>query len=201
MPLTFAQLRSSLEGLGFHIMVPAGQDLECGMQFETRSYTDTDGDHSLLLVCRLEEQGAYLEVYAPNAYSTVDCKYKAALFACMLQISLQTKHLQLEHDASDGEVRFSVDMPVCDGTVTPLQLQALVFCLIRSLEEFHPVLRHAMTTGKIDFGLRWAPPAQRTSSSDTPAIAPELQELIERVGGLDNLEALIVAERAKGRGT
>jgi hypothetical protein len=188
MAITLKEIIAHVESLGFKHMPGLRENSEIGLRFATESYVNTDGDHSLLIVCAISDEGRYLEVFAPAAYTTANCKYKAAMFACMLKAAFMTKHLQLEHDPDDGEVRLAVDMPVLDGTVTADQLCALIFAITLSLESFHPVFAHAMSTGKVEAP---APAA--------PTLSPELQELISKVGGLDNLEALVATERSKGR--
>jgi hypothetical protein len=157
MPATIGQIKKHLDTLGVKYMSAQGDEPECGMRFSTSSYADPNGDRSLLIICRLSDDGHYLELYAPNALNTSDCKYKAALFSAMLQLALQTKHVQLEHDPDDGEIRFAIDYPVCDGTVTAKQIDRMIFVLIGVLEQYYPVLRHAMDTGKIDWTKRWKP--------------------------------------------
>lgn len=157
MPVTIGQIKKHLDTLGVKYMNAQGDEPECAMRFATSSYADRDGNHSLLVVCRLGDEGQYLELYTPNALNTSDCRYKSALFSAMLQLSLMTKHVQLEHDPDDGEIRFAIDYPVCDGTVTAKQLDRMLFVLIGVLEQYFPVLRCAMDTGKIDWTKRWKP--------------------------------------------
>ncbi len=196
MPITLSEIQSHCEALGYKAMVPPDQDVELGLRFATRSYVNGDGDHSLLIVCRLDDDGSYLEVYAPNALNTSNCKYKAASFACMLQLTFLTRHLQLEHDPEDGEVRFAIDFPVADGSVTQSQFEMMLRCIIICLEEYYPVFKHAMETGKVDHSLRWQPPSSEPAPS--PALPPELQALLDKVGGLDKLEALVESQRKDG---
>lgn len=196
MPITLSELIEHCETLELDIMLPEGRDSEFGVRFETASYVNPSGERSLLLVCEVHDNGQYVEVYAPRALDASNCRYKAALFAVMLQIGFMTRHLQLEHDQTDGEVRFAVDIPVADGTVTAHQLRYMIRCLIQCLEEFYPVLRHAMDTGKIDFERRWTPPS--APKAEPPSMPPEVQALIAQAGGIENLEA-IVENLRKGR--
>ena len=139
MAITLKEIIAHVESLGFKHMPGPRENSEICLRFATESYVNTDGDHSLLIVCAISDEGRYLEVFAPAAYTTANCKYKAAMFACMLKAAFMTKHLQLEHDPDDGEVRLAVDMPVLDGTVTADQLCALILAITLSLESFHPV--------------------------------------------------------------
>jgi len=197
MPITLAQIASHCDSLGLKTTIPPDQSVELGIRFGTRSYIDSDGDHSLLIICKLDEDGRYLEVYAPQALNSSKCKYKAALFSCMLHITFMTRHLQLEHDPEDGEVRFAIDLPVADGTVTAEQLEIMIRFIVICLEEYYPVLKHAMETGKIDYSLRWQPASEEPAPP--PSLPPELQALLDQVGGLDKLEALVEAQRKEGK--
>jgi hypothetical protein len=197
MPTNLSELKSHCEALGLEIMVPANQDSEFGIRFSTSSYVNPEGEPSLLMICRLEDNGEYLELFAPNALDSSGCKYKAALFSCMLYLALRTRHLQVEHNPEDGEARFAIDMLVADGAVTKAQLDGMISCLTVLLERYYPVFRHAMDTGKIDLNLAWKPQLAAAESNDAPS--PDLQALIDQVGGIDKLEALVKASRAGGR--
>jgi len=157
MPVTIGEIKKHLDTLGVTYAAVPGEESECAVPFTTRSYVDSDGDHSLLLIVRVDDDGQYLEIFAPNALSTANCRYKSALFSAMLQISLMTKHVQLEHDPADGEVRFAVDYPVCDGTVTAMQVDRMIRALVGIIEQYYPVLHDAMDTGKADWTKRWKP--------------------------------------------
>ena len=203
MPVTLKELAAYIEEANINHGFPEEYPHQILLKFTTLSYTDTRGDHSLILGCAVSEDGGYLEIYASQAYSTTTCKYKSALFASMLQVAYMTKYLQLEHDQSDGEVRLAIDMPVLDGAVTKSQLLTMIFTLVALLEEYHPVFVHAMSTGKIDFDLAWAPESEaddEEAAPTSPALSPDLQALIAKVGGLDKLEALVAAQRAAGNG-
>jgi hypothetical protein len=155
MPVTIGDIRQHLAALDLRYSVSPEDERELGVRFETHSYRDHDGDHSLLILCKLSDDGEYIEIFAPQAFNTSNCRYKAALFSAMLQLSFMTKHVQFEHDPRDGEIRLAVDLPVCDGTVTLEQFSRMLFVLTGILEEYDPVLRHAMQTGRIDWSKRW----------------------------------------------
>ena len=92
MAITLKEIIAHVESLGFKHMPGPRENSEICLRFETESYVDTDGDHSLLIVCAISDEGRYLEVFAPAAYTTANCKYKAAMFACMLKAAFMTKH-------------------------------------------------------------------------------------------------------------
>lgn len=200
MPITIPEVVRHLESIGYKVQHSPDRPDECGMYFATDSYVNSDGEKSLLLVCRVDPEGNYLEIVTPGAYDSRRSKYKAAFFAAMLHLAFLSRHVQMEHDPSDGEIRFSVDVPVLDGTLTQNQVHALVVCLLRVCEEFHPVLVHAMETGRIEFERRWAPKPHPDSGAAPapPSLPPELADLIGRMGGIEKLEALLAQHRTEG---
>lgn len=198
MAITLKEMVGKLEEIGYRVMVPENQSVECGLRFGTESYVNPEGDQSLLLICRISEDGGYLEIFAPQVYIASSCKYKTALFATMLHVAYMTKHLQLEYDPSDGEVRFAVDIPVCDGTVTTQQFYSMIRCITAVMEEYHPVFARAMETGKIDMSLAWRP---KEAEPETPAqpktpMPAELATLLEKLGGFEAVERLIAEQKA-----
>jgi hypothetical protein len=203
MTVTLDQIKQHLDELGMRHMVPESKELarlQCAARFATQSYADSDGDHSLLVIFAISEDGEYLEVFSPMAMDASNCKHKGALFAAMLQVAFMTKHVQLEYDADDGEIRFAVDIPVCDGVVTPMQLSCIVHMLVGVMEEYYPVFKHAMETGKVDFSKRWEPEsdADEEAGSDDAGDTAKLEALIESMGGIDKLEEALRAMRARG---
>jgi hypothetical protein len=198
MPITRSEVVEHLRqiGLGFHL--PPGHEQDCLVEFSTQSYVNVRGDRSLLLVIQTQQDGGYLEVFAPMAYRSADSKFRLALFAAMLEVAYLTKHVQIEHDPEDGEIRFATDMPVFDGAVTAMQLNAMVRCLVMTMEEFHPVFAHAMATGKVDMSRRWKRLSESSSPDSDPAppMVPELARLIEKLGSIEEVEALVAQHRA-----
>jgi hypothetical protein len=206
MPITIDEIKRHLDQLGVRHQTPDPAESgvhACGAYFTTESYVDTEGDHALLVMFAVSEDGDYLEVYAPMAMDASSCKHKGALFGAMLHVAFMTKHVQLEYDADDGEVRFAIDLPVCDGTVTTEQVSCMTHVLVRMLEQYYPVFKLAMDTGKVDFSKRWAPEAREeaeeeaaTAEADSEPI--DLEALVESMGGIDKLEEALRELRSQG---
>lgn len=154
MPITIEEAIHKLESTGLKVGRARDGGDHCGLLMQTRSYVNAEGEHSLQLVCRVDHGGFYIEVAAPRAYNADDAKYPGALFEALLRMCYQLQHVRAEHDASDGEVRFAIDMPVLDGEVTSHQLGAMVAVLSMAIDDFHDVIVHAMETGKVDLELR-----------------------------------------------
>jgi hypothetical protein len=192
MPLTHPELVDRLKALGMAVQVPPDQDLECGMFVPTHRYRNAEGKTSLLVVCTLEDEGRFLEMAARNTYAAADCRYKGALFAALLEMAFRTRLVQPEYDPRDGEIRFTVEIPVIDGTVTSEQLRAMASILVRVVDEFDPVIRHAMETGRVDMGL-----LPRPTSGAEPGLEPGLLSLAEEVGGLEALRRIVAEHRSR----
>lgn len=119
--------------------------------FKTSTYLSPEGDPGVMLVLQLDEDGEYLKLFAPEAFKLQGAHSDAFLRACMM-IQWQTKMVQFEFDATDGEIRPIVEFPLEDGKVTLKQLNRCMGAIVGILEEYYPVLRKAVDSGTIDFG-------------------------------------------------
>lgn len=189
MPITHAELLEKLKPLEVELHVPPDQSTDVLLELETERYVNADGRKALFIVCRIHENGASLEVFAPAAYSLRDCRHKGALFAALMQVCLRTKFLQAEYDPERSEVHFSMDLPIEDATVTARQLGRMVVSLGRIVDDFDPVVRHAYASGKIDMSLLPGRP---------PEAPAGLLELLEELGGMEELQRIVAERRSKG---
>jgi len=127
--------------------------------FVTDSYTDQDGDHSLFMVIKPEENGEYFKLIAPNLYNHTKGPYSEALFETLLTICWKTKLLQFEYDALDGEIRGIIEFPLEDSPLTKKQLLRSINGMVQIVDEYHDVILTVMETGIIDF----EPNSERTN--------------------------------------
>lgn len=197
MAITIEQVHTHLESLGKKVNIPedpARAKFDRILTFATDHYRDTDGDPRIFIVVSVRDEGRYLEIYAPRAYNVRECKYKGALFAAVLQIMYRTKHAQIEYDPSDGEIRFAADMPIMDGTVTAVQIDALMGVMISIADTFHPVLMHVIETGRVDMELA----ANGEGAPTPPPIPSELAALLEQLGGVEELRKIAEERRKAG---
>ena len=88
--------------------------------------------------------------------------------------------------AASGQT-VTVDYATSDGTATGAQMRALLVAIVNGLESFHPVIVHAMETGRIDKSL-----IERKEGAG--AIPDEVAGLIEQLGGIDELRRLAEAK-------
>jgi hypothetical protein len=191
MPVTIAHIHEQLESLKLKVLSSSDPEVvayERAVIFSTDSYVNPEGENKLLIVVKLSQDGEYLEVVAPSAYAVRECKFKGAVFAAFLHFTYMTKYVQFEYDPEDGEIRLSADFPVCDGTITALQLEPLLHSICATLEQFHPVIVRAMATGRVDMALA-------TRNEPTPQLPEEIAKLIEQIGGVDELRKLAESKR------
>ena len=192
MPITLPELASHVKAIGWKHEVNAEQSC-ISIGFGTRHHVDLDGDKHVAVYIELAAEGQYVQVTIPRAYNLTNCKFKGATLAVLAEIAFRTRTLQCEYDSQDGEVRYAVDAWVLDNTLTQMQLEMMVRIAIELIEEYEPVVRCAMETGRIDFGLAVKPHEERPEGAP-PALPPEIAELVAKAGGLEALREVV--ERA-----
>ena len=189
MPITLAEICKHLDTIDWNYRV----DEERGQAMigsATTHYVNLAGEKSVAIWITVDAEGAFVEVVLPRVYNLTDCKFKGPVLAVLSEIAFRTRSLQCEYDSSDGEVRYTVDTWVLDNTLTARQLQFMVLIAVDLLEQYEPVVRHAMTTGKVDFGL--AVKREEPQAADGPAtLPPEIAELLTKAGGLEGLRAAV----------
>jgi len=193
MAITIDEVQNRLESLGIKVMVPEGEEVAArqrGVRYTTSHYVNSEGDHSAVIHVNLSEGGEYLGMVAPAVYNVRECKFKGVVFAALMNFMYITKFVQFEYDPEDGEIRVSVDMPILDGTATARQLHRLLNALIELLDQIHPVITHAMATGRVDMELLERKPEE-------PAIPEEVAGLIAQLGGIEELRLLAEAKAGK----
>ncbi len=115
--------------------------------FATDLYTDEDGDNSVNILIRLEEDGELLRVQAPMAYQMpkdASPATQAAVLRTINQLNWESKILQVEMDLEDGEIRLGVDFPLEDGQPTEKQVARLVRMIPSIIDQAHLHLRDAL---------------------------------------------------------
>ncbi|MFZ9881926.1 MAG: hypothetical protein ACO3QC_11045, partial [Phycisphaerales bacterium] len=170
MPVTIEEIAKHLKALQITPTFHEFNSNVCSAAFATDSYLDPSGDKQAVLCLGVSEDGKVLDAYVPRAIDATGCKHKAALFAALLWISYTTKYVQFEYDPEDGEIRLMIELPVCDAKITKLQVEIVITVLLNVLNEYYPVFRHAMDSGKVDMIRRWLPNA---AASEAEAQAAE----------------------------
>jgi len=158
-----------------------------GVDPERSTYRDEEGDPFIRLVVRVLEGGEFLAVFAPNAWNIDDCVYKAAVCEALVSIQLQYKMLRFDYDASDGEIRPNIELPLEDSALTSRQFHRLIHGMLHGMGRFDRVIRRAMETGEVSF----EDLEDEQQPSSPPDETARLEDLAERAGGIDELEKLL----------
>lgn len=119
------------------------------VQYETRKYLDPNGEANVLIAIELENDGRFIKIFVPNAFSYHDGPYKAVVLQAALFVNFQSKMLQFEYDPRDGEIRAMVEFPLEDSPLTEEQFYRAFSGLCVLVEESSPFIHQAMN-GTLD---------------------------------------------------
>ena len=145
MATTLAELEAYLvqEGLKYSI-----HEDYIRTSFATDVYRDPDGDGSVFIIVRVDEEGEYFKLLAPNLYNyPPDGPDRAEVFRVLLSVCWRSKLIKYEYDARDGEIRAIVEFPVEDSTLTLRQFMRCLNGLVQIIDEYHAAIRSAMEGG------------------------------------------------------
>lgn len=184
MATSLREVSGFLDDLGLQHEV---QDDHVLVPFETDHYRDPDGDATLLVAIRLEEDGAYFKLFAPSAFRATG-EFTDAFLRAAAIVQWKTKLVQFEYDETDGEVRPIVEFPLEDARLTAAQLGRCVRGMVQLLEVYATPLRTALATGVIDFG------------DEAEPMAEALGEMLSRLPPEVLAEALRQADERQRRG-
>lgn len=160
--------------------------------YNTEQYINEEEQNKLGMLIRLEENGEFIKIFAPQCYSCPDEANRAAVTQTLLMISWKTKMVQFEFDANDGEIRAIVEFPLEDAPLTERQLMRAIIALVQVVDKFHPVIHLALTEGVIQF-----PENEDNPLAALQAMMAEFQGLLDEMGiDIDDIEALTGEEGA-----
>ena len=173
MPATYEEICGFLEGRD--IEFKRHDDGEILVQYQMEKYRNPEGEPHALVVVLLENEGRFLKIFMPKAFSYKDGDYKAVVLQAALFVNYISKMLQFEYDPRDGEVRAMVEFPIEDSTLTEEQFFVAYDGLCALIEEYSPFMHQAMN-GRLD-------PA--TSGIDRDSFA-EFMRLVRTASGDDS---------------
>ncbi len=147
MAMTIDQIAGLLEELDLSYQ---HQDGYLFLTMETQVYRDPEknDDRALTLMIELMEDGEFFTLMAPRAYFVLGGHQDAFLRACA-RVQWRTKLVQFEWDASDGEVRPIIELPLEDARLTRRQLQRCIQALCSIIDKYHECLLRAAKEGVV----------------------------------------------------
>ncbi|MBM4010070.1 MAG: hypothetical protein FJ286_01630 [Planctomycetes bacterium] len=189
MPTSIEQIQTFLDEYSLNYRVDEEHDailIGFGLNPESTTFRDVDGDPGIQFVIRVLERGEFLAIFTPQAWNVEDCPHRAAVFEAIASIQTQYKMLRFDYDPSDGEIRPNVELPLEDSELTSRQFHRLMHGMLHGVPRFDRVIRHAIERGEVSFaGLDDEEP----TGAPPPRIA-RLQRLAEEAGGIEALERL-----------
>ncbi|AFY61514.1 hypothetical protein [Synechococcus sp. PCC 6312] len=153
--------------------------------------TGVTGDNldRFVVVIQLDEEGEFFKLFAPDILPGVQHHaYKEVILQTLLGISWETKMLQWEYDASDGEIRAIIEFPLEDGTLTERQFYRCLTALVEIVDTTIPKVKEIMM-------------AVPENSSDDLAVGERLLLTIqnEAPGLLDLIAQALEARKRRGQ--
>jgi len=116
--------------------------------FATDVYRNQEDNPALYIIVRLEEEGEYFKLIAPNLYRLpADMPQSGTLFRVLLGICWRTKLIKFEYDETDGEIRAIIEFPLEDGSLTQKQFLRCLNGMVQILDEYHLAIESALEGG------------------------------------------------------
>ena len=157
--------------------------------FDTANYTNSRGEKNITLVVELSEEGRYISIFAPQAFTVSGEHTGAFLHTCAI-IQFGTKLIQFEYDQRDGEVRPKVEFPLEDSALTQAQLLRCIRGLVQIVDLEYERLARAASDGTIPDAI--GPMAQLSNGLDEAlgampeAVRRDLLRRLQRLQGGDD---------------
>ncbi len=183
MPITHEQLIDYLtaEDLRFTMTFP---ERDFVVKFPSHRYrSHITGCEEITLVAKRDPEAATVLLYAPQVFTIEGATFPEAAVRACLEFGWRARPVQTAMDDRDGEIRMSIDLPVYDGTLTKDQFMYPLYRLAAMIDEFAPIFNHACSAGEIDWSC--------FGDQDAELDVMELSDMMERVGGVEGLRALL----------
>lgn len=190
MPTNISEIKGFLDEFDLRYQVDEERDailIGFNCSNENGTYRDEDGDAYLRIVIRVLEGGEFLAVFVPNAWNIADCVSKSLILEACVSFQMRYKMLRFDYDPDDGELRPNIELPLENASLTSQQFHRLVHGVLHGVQQFDKVMRHTIETGEVSFECL-------DNAGQTPAVSDEaarLNDLVERAGGIDELEKLL----------
>ncbi|MCX7023746.1 MAG: hypothetical protein NT080_03905 [Spirochaetes bacterium] len=137
----------------------------------TQKYVDGDGDLNVQIAIQVLEDGEYVKFFVFNGYRVPPGTAEAAAFRAFLEVQWKTNLVRFEYDATDGEVRPSVELPLEDSPITERQVLRCLGGLVRVMDDWHEFVAAALGPGGVPAAK--APRQAAAAGEETPQAVAE----------------------------
>lgn len=151
MPITSQEIIEKLNPELKKFLVLSGTEI-IEISIDTNNYIHNNGERSIGIIFKIEEEGRLLKIIAPYLYIINKRNNTSVknLYQTLLQICWQTKLVQFEYDNENGEIRAVIETAVEDGTLTNGQINRMIETLLRVIEQYHTEI-DAFVSGRNDY--------------------------------------------------
>lgn len=192
MATTLSEITSLLDDAELRYQLNEDQQaIALGFEIDPDStgFRDSEGDPNVLLVIEIKEDGEFLSICAPYAWTVQDCPHQRAVFESLVLYQARCKMIRFDYDPKDGEIRPNVELPLEDALLTAKQFHRVLGVMLQAIKDAHAIVSHAMETGVADPSLIGGGQAAAATAAD-PEIE-KLRQLAAQAGGVEELEKLL----------
>ena len=146
MPTSAQEIQAMLESLELNFKT---HDSEILVPFQSEVYTDSEGDHTILVVIRLTEDQRFIQFFCPMAFRVEGDAAKWAVIHTISLLSWRIPMVKFNYDFQDGEIRPTIDFPLFDGELNISQFHCCLQALTTLLDELYEPISYAIQHGRL----------------------------------------------------
>ncbi|NLF17285.1 MAG: hypothetical protein GX595_08510 [Lentisphaerae bacterium] len=168
MSTTLSEIAAFLDQAGLKFKLDEDRNVAY-LGFNTKTYTDGEGEHHMVVVIGVQERGEYIVFAAPQVYSCPPGhRHAAAVMELMARLHWASKLVAFEYDYRDGEIRASVRLVLEESPLTDRQFRRCLFGLPSCLDDFHEAFRRALDSGDVIDPMEWTANLAAAGNPSTP---------------------------------
>jgi len=148
------------------------------------TYRDGSGEATVRLIVRLAEEGEFVAVIAPRAWSLEDSDHVSTVCEVAARIQSRMKLVRFDLD-DEGYLHPNIEIPLESAPMSAAQLRRAITGVLLVIRRFDAVICHARDTGEVDF---------EREASEPPEPAADIArilDLADDAGGIDAIERLL----------
>jgi hypothetical protein len=148
------------------------------------TYRDGDGDATVRLIVRLAEEGEFVGIFAPRAWSLENSSHIPAVCMAAARIQCRMKLVRFDLD-EEGYLHPNIEIPLESAPMCAEQLRRAITGILLVIRRFDAVICHARDTGEVDFEREAPEPPEPTAD------IARILDLADDAGGIDAIERLL----------